>query len=85
VGSGEWEAIEIKAATASSRTNNIHQLIKITKNYIHGLPASKASTKHQNQSHQPNPSCRPFLGPASPSSKAAIAAPSKKLNVKICY
>jgi hypothetical protein len=31
VESGKWEAIEIMAATATSRAANIHQLIKIKK------------------------------------------------------
>jgi hypothetical protein len=47
VASIQWEAIEKKATTATSRAANIHQR-KITKNFIPVLPVSKATTKHQN-------------------------------------
>jgi urate oxidase len=46
VESVKWEAIDIRAATAASRTNNFTN--DKSQNNIPGLPASKATTKHQN-------------------------------------
>jgi hypothetical protein len=92
VDSGKWEAIETMAAIAE-RHNLQYSSTKNNKKYHPGLASHKgfnftitfairpASSQGCNltvtSAVHPNPSCRPIFGPASPSSKAAIAAPSK--------